>query len=106
MAFVKKIPALKPSNQVPAKEEETTGLTDYSVVCPDGCSFCPNGNTCCKMDDGTYGCCPLTKVSLKFVNLPLLINRILMNVYKGCMLRGSSSLVINKRYIWLIYIGL
>ncbi|KAL9966891.1 hypothetical protein ACROYT_G025029 [Oculina patagonica] len=30
-----------------------------SVVCPDGESECPDGNTCCKLSSGQYGCCPL-----------------------------------------------
>lgn len=33
-----------------------------SVVCPDGCSFCPNKYSCCRMSDGSYGCCPLPNV--------------------------------------------
>ena len=36
--------------------EETTVNT---VVCPDGASTCPDGNTCCKLSSGQYGCCPL-----------------------------------------------
>ncbi|XP_038077891.1 uncharacterized protein LOC119745555 isoform X14 [Patiria miniata] len=30
-----------------------------SVVCPDGQSECPDGNTCCKLASGQWGCCPL-----------------------------------------------
>ncbi|XP_054750763.2 uncharacterized protein ZC84.1-like isoform X1 [Lytechinus pictus] len=29
------------------------------VICPDGQSECPDGNTCCKLSSGQYGCCPL-----------------------------------------------
>ena len=29
------------------------------VVCPDGTSQCPDGNTCCKLSTGEWGCCPL-----------------------------------------------
>ena len=32
-----------------------------SVVCPDGKSECPDGNTCCKLSSGEWGCCPLPK---------------------------------------------
>ena len=32
-----------------------------NVVCPDGASECPDGNTCCKLASGQYGCCPLPK---------------------------------------------
>ena len=38
-----------------------------SVVCPDGTSECPDGNTCCKLASGQYGCCPLPKVGLYFI---------------------------------------
>ncbi|XP_020906880.1 progranulin isoform X2 [Exaiptasia diaphana] len=30
-----------------------------SVTCPDETSECPDGNTCCKLSSGQYGCCPL-----------------------------------------------
>ena len=30
-----------------------------AVVCPDGQSECPSGNTCCKLSSGQWGCCPL-----------------------------------------------
>ena len=32
-----------------------------NVVCPDGQSECPDGNTCCKLSSGQWGCCPLPK---------------------------------------------
>ena len=32
------------------------------VICPDKLSMCPDGDTCCKMSSGLYGCCPLPKV--------------------------------------------
>nr|XP_042896638.1 progranulin [Parasteatoda tepidariorum] len=28
------------------------------VNCPGGQYFCPDGNTCCLLQDGSYGCCP------------------------------------------------
>ena len=40
---------------------KTTALGLQSVVCPDGQSECPSGNTCCKLSSGNYGCCPLPK---------------------------------------------
>lgn len=30
-----------------------------SVICPDQESECADGQTCCKLDSGEYGCCPL-----------------------------------------------
>ena len=32
-----------------------------SVMCPDGQSECPEGNTCCKLSSGQWGCCPVPK---------------------------------------------
>ena len=32
-----------------------------NVICPDGQSECPDGNTCCKLSSGQWGCCPLPK---------------------------------------------
>ena len=31
----------------------------YNIICPDGQSQCPDGNTCCQLSSGQYGCCPL-----------------------------------------------
>jgi hypothetical protein len=35
----------------------TTSVND--VPCPGGEAACPDGNTCCQMSSGQYGCCPL-----------------------------------------------
>ena len=37
-----------------------------NVVCPGGTASCPDGNTCCKLSSGEYGCCPLPNVSDSF----------------------------------------
>ena len=29
-----------------------------AIICPDS-SECPDDNTCCKLESGMYGCCPL-----------------------------------------------
>ncbi len=44
-----------------------TGQTLYykphkTTTCPDKHGSCPDGNTCCMSNSGTYGCCPLPKV--------------------------------------------
>ncbi|XP_077976740.1 uncharacterized protein LOC120333941 isoform X7 [Styela clava] len=36
-------------------------LNVYEKTCPDGKSRCPDGTTCCKLNTGEYGCCPLAK---------------------------------------------
>ena len=33
------------------------------VLCRDGISECPIGTTCCLLEPGLYGCCPMLKVS-------------------------------------------
>ena len=53
-------PFFKKGSSLPVPQEtQAKSLEIGSVVCPDGCSFCPNGYTCCKMATGSYGCCPL-----------------------------------------------
>lgn len=37
-------------------------LPGNNVQCDDTTS-CPDGNTCCKTKDGSWGCCPLPEVS-------------------------------------------
>ncbi|XP_065896567.1 progranulin-like [Dysidea avara] len=36
-------------------------LTLPNIICPDEKSQCPNGNTCCELAGGVYGCCPVPK---------------------------------------------
>ena len=45
MPMMKKLPSLRPPTEL------------KKVICPDGRSECPNGNTCCELESG-YGCCP------------------------------------------------
>ena len=33
--------------------------TKVDIVCPDGKSECPSGDTCCQLSSGEWGCCPL-----------------------------------------------
>ena len=33
------------------------GNSVLDVVCPDGSSECPDGDTCCRSNSGGYGCC-------------------------------------------------
>jgi hypothetical protein len=34
------------------------------VICPDQTSVCPDGQTCCELGSGEWGCCPLPQVWL------------------------------------------
>ena len=40
-----------------------------SVVCPDEKSMCQDGQTCCQLSSGGYGCCPIPKVNSVDVNI-------------------------------------
>lgn len=42
---------------VPAKSSDTI-QSSKNVVCPDQQSECPDTNTCCRLSDNLYGCCP------------------------------------------------
>lgn len=37
-----------------------------SVMCPDGASECEDGQTCCLLASGKYGCCPIQDVCIVF----------------------------------------
>ena len=41
------------------------------INCPDKKSTCPSGTTCCQMQSGWYGCCPMLNVSLYWLNCSL-----------------------------------
>ena len=45
-------------NEVIKASKDTTALSVRDVQCGDG-SYCPDGNTCCKLSGEGYGCCPL-----------------------------------------------
>ena len=34
-----------------------------NVKCDDDEHYCPDGSTCCKLEEGGWGCCPLPQVS-------------------------------------------
>jgi len=36
-------------------------LKSANVICPDGLSRCDEKETCCKLSNGDWGCCPLPK---------------------------------------------
>ena len=37
--------------------------TNPNPLCPDKQGTCPSKSTCCKLNSGKYGCCPLPNVS-------------------------------------------
>ncbi|XP_078571844.1 uncharacterized protein LOC144859249 isoform X1 [Branchiostoma floridae x Branchiostoma japonicum] len=46
------------SSRKVTKEDPGTRPPPGAVVCPDHVSMCPDNNTCCLLQDGSYGCCP------------------------------------------------
>uniref|UniRef100_A0A4Q8K3E5 U94-Liphistoxin-Lth1a_1 n=1 Tax=Liphistius thaleban TaxID=1905330 RepID=A0A4Q8K3E5_9ARAC len=44
---------------VPLSTFSHKALAVNSVVCPGGQSQCPDGSTCCELQSGAWGCCPL-----------------------------------------------
>ncbi|KAJ7353892.1 hypothetical protein OS493_031599 [Desmophyllum pertusum] len=49
------------SDSIPMLEKIPASKTAVlvGIVCPDGASECPDGNTCCRLVSGQWGCCPL-----------------------------------------------
>ncbi|KTG01779.1 hypothetical protein cypCar_00026215 [Cyprinus carpio] len=49
----------------PSERTAVVPSTDSSdirnVICPDKISTCPDDTTCCKLETGSYGCCPMPK---------------------------------------------
>ena len=67
------------------------------VVCPDGKSECPDGNTCCKLKSGNYGCCPLPKVKSFVVNTDVLFILFAVKaslIYDNIQCKDKSSLFV------------
>ena len=45
------------------QEEKYEEPKDY-ILCPDQKSTCDDGQTCCMMFTGKYGCCPMPQVCI------------------------------------------
>jgi len=43
-------------------EPRSSAIKANTDLCPDG-SQCPGNDTCCPIESGDYGCCPLAMVS-------------------------------------------
>ncbi len=39
--------------------QQLLGVSRPVIECPGGSAECPDGDTCCKLSSGQYGCCPL-----------------------------------------------
>ena len=47
---------------------QKASLISGNVMCPDGQHECKDGQTCCKLANGEWGCCPLPKVRIRSEN--------------------------------------
>lgn len=43
------------------KKTKAMELSARDIICPDKASSCPSDSTCCELESGGYGCCPLPK---------------------------------------------
>ncbi|RMX59728.1 hypothetical protein pdam_00019018 [Pocillopora damicornis] len=68
-----------------------------NIICPDGQSECPEGNTCCKLQSGQYGCCPLPKAVCCSDGEHCCPNGYTCDVSAGTCTQGSSSLPMVKK---------
>ena len=63
-----------------------------NVICPDGQSECPDGNTCCKLSSGQYGCCPLPQAVCCSDHLHCCPNGYTCDVSAGTCTRGAEKI--------------
>ncbi|KAK3790504.1 hypothetical protein RRG08_060554 [Elysia crispata] len=66
------------------KQPSTPAPVVSNTVCPDG-SSCPNGNTCCENQQGTYSCCPLPSEAILYVLMgrPALVEILVVKISKA-----------------------
>ena len=85
LPMLPKIPASK-------KKEEVR-----NIICPDGQSECPDGNTCCKLSSGEWGCCPLPQAVCCSDGVHCCPNGYTCDVSSGTCSRGSESTAILQK---------
>ena len=62
------------------------------IICPGGQAECPNGNTCCRLPSGHYGCCPLPKAVCCSDGIHCCPNGYTCNVPAGTCSKGSEKI--------------
>ncbi|XP_077979178.1 uncharacterized protein LOC144434584 isoform X2 [Glandiceps talaboti] len=77
--------------KLPATPPKVDTVTVTEVPCPDG-SFCPDGNTCCKLSTGQYGCCPLPSAVCCSDGLHCCPSGYKCDVSAGTCLKGNEAL--------------
>ena len=80
------------------KKEPAKKVEDVkSVICPDEKSKCPDGNTCCELSSGQYGCCPLPKAVCCSDHLHCCPNGYTCDVAAGKCLKGTMAVPMVKK---------
>ena len=78
---------------------KTAALKDVkNVVCPDGSSQCPTGQTCCKIASGGYGCCPLPNATCCSDLTHCCPNGYKCDVSAGTCTKGLQTIPFLKKY--------
>ncbi|XP_017320488.1 granulin b isoform X1 [Ictalurus punctatus] len=75
--LLRKFPALLKGGQRAAKEMSVKFPDSNDVTCQDKVSTCPDDSTCCKLANGSYGCCPMP-------------NAVCCNDYVHCCPEGTT----------------
>ena len=94
----RKIPMLEQKAGRPVKESSgvmTKGVNN--VMCPDGSSYCNDGNTCCKAKDGGYACCPLPEASCCSDHVHCCPSGYTCDLSAGGCTRGSHFVMMSKK---------
>ncbi|VDI48805.1 Hypothetical predicted protein [Mytilus galloprovincialis] len=63
----------KSGNLVMDLFKKVEALKMKSVMCPDGRSECSDGQTCCPLDGGKYGCCPIPDLICVYIRLSAVV---------------------------------
>eukprot|EP00731_Ephydatia_muelleri_P038882 Em0964g3a len=69
-----------------------------NVVCPDGSSQCPTGQTCCKISSGGYGCCPLPNATCCSDETHCCPNGYKCDVSAGTCTKGLEAIPFIKKH--------
>ena len=68
-----------------------------NVICPDEQSECPDGDTCCELSSGQWGCCPLPHAVCCSDHLHCCPNGYTCDVSAGTCTRGTNSIPFLKK---------
>ena len=86
-------------------------VSSNDVVCPGGQQECDDGQTCCLLESGSYGCCPYAQVLHNFFlfsdDVLIVIKLSCINVYfvcHQCPTLEYCSAVCFRLMLWITYV--